>query len=74
MTVEFNYAYLRGFIKEHFGSNHKFAEFLGISDTALYERLANKVPFTQHEIDLVVNHSLPRKLTLDEINLIFFNH
>ena len=74
MTVEFNYAYLRGFIKEHFESNHKFAEFLGISDTALYDRLSNKVPFTQHEIDLFVNQALPRKLTLDEINLIFFNH
>ena len=74
MTVEFNYAYLRGFIKEHFGNNHRFAEFLGISDTALYARLANEVPFTQHEIDRVVNHSLSRKLTLDEINLLFFNH
>lgn len=74
MEITFNYAYLRGFIKEHFTTNHNFAEFLGISDTALYDRLSNKVPFSQYEIDLVATKALDRRLTMTEIDSLFFNH
>lgn len=48
--VEFDYSYLRGFIKEHYGNNAKFADFLGIGTTALYDKLANKSSFSQKEI------------------------
>ncbi len=72
MNERFDYSYLRGFIKEHFGSNSKFAKFLGIGTTALYERLANKVPFTQLEIHKVATESLTRKLTPMEVDLLFF--
>ena len=53
MPVKFNYASLKGFIKEHFGTNRRFAKFLTISETALYDRLANRTPFTQTEMDRV---------------------
>ena len=56
MPVKFNYASLKGFIKEHFGTNRKFAKFLTISETALYDRLANRTPFTQTEMDRVSDH------------------
>ncbi|MBE6079406.1 MAG: DUF739 family protein [Veillonella sp.] len=72
MDEKFDYSYLRGFIKEHYGSNLEFARFLGIGTTALYERLANKVPFTQTEIHKVATESLARKLTPTEVDLIFF--
>lgn len=72
MSEKFDYSYLRGFIKEHFGSNLAFAKFLGIGTTALYERLSNKVPFAQTEIHKVATESLRRKLTPDEVNLLFF--
>lgn len=63
----FDYAYLRGFIKENFGSNKKYADFLGLSLTSLYDRLANKVPFTQREINATM------KLNPHEnVNLLFF--
>ncbi|MDY3973482.1 MAG: DUF739 family protein [Veillonella caviae] len=72
MAEKFDYSYLRGFIKEHYGSNSEFARFLGIGTTALYDRLSNKVPFTQTEIHKVVTESLDRKLTPTEVDLIFF--
>jgi hypothetical protein len=72
MMKKFNYAYLRGFIKENFGSNHKFAVFLGIGDTALYDRLSSRVPFTQLEIDKVALEATSKKLSASEIDLLFF--
>lgn len=72
MQEQFNYSYLRGFIKEHYKSNERFAKFIGIGINALYERLANKVPFTQRDIYRVANYSLDRKLTPDEVELLFF--
>jgi len=74
LAAEFDYSYLRGFIREHFGSNQKFAQFLGIGSTALYDRLANKTPFTQKEIDLVVRKATGKELSPSEINLLFFTH
>lgn len=74
LSAEFDYSYLRGFIREHFGSNTKFAQFLGIGTTALYDRLANKTPFTQKEIDKVVRTATGKELSPNEINMLFFTH
>lgn len=69
--MEFNYAQLRGFIIEHFGNIRNFSKFLGIGTTAVYERLGNKVPFTQREIDKVANQAIDRPLTADEVSALF---
>lgn len=74
LTAEFDYSYLRGFIREHFGSNSEFAQFLGIGTTALYDRLANKTPFTQKEIDKVARTATGKELSPNEINMLFFTH
>ena len=70
MPVKFNYASLKGFIKEHFGTNRKFAKFLTISETALYDRLANRTPFTQTEMDRVSDHFA---LNAEETSRLFLN-
>lgn len=67
--MEYDYAYLRGFIKERFGSNQNFADFIGIGVTALYDRLSGKTAFKQDEIDAVVREY---GLSGDEIMRIFF--
>lgn len=72
--VEFDYTYLRGFIKEHFHSVTNFADFLGIGVTALYDRLRNKVPFSQAEIDKVGKEATGRELSADEVSHLFFTH
>lgn len=72
--VEFDYSYLRGFIQEHFKTIQKFSDFLGIGSTAVYDRLSNRVPFSQAEIDKVGREATGRKLSADEINLLFFTH
>lgn len=50
MRARYDYSKLRGRITEKLGSNRIFAEKLGISDTALYNKLQNRVPFNQDEI------------------------
>lgn len=55
MPVEFDYNALRGFIRANFKTNKRFAKFLGIGETALYDRLSNRVPFTQTEMDRVAD-------------------
>lgn len=72
MKRDYDYAYLRGFIQEHFGSNAKFALFLGIGPTALYDRLANRTPFTQDEIDKVAHEATGSVLDGSEVNRLFF--
>lgn len=67
--VEYDYAYLRGFIKEQFRSNQNFADFIGIGITALYDRLSGKTAFRQDEIDAIVRGY---GLSGDEIKRIFF--
>lgn len=71
--LEFNYAYLRGFIRENFKTLARYADFLGISLTTLHDRLSGRTPFTQADIYKTANFSLDRKLTSDEVNLLFFN-
>lgn len=48
--TQYNYQKLRGLIKEHFGSNEKYAKALGISPTTLQTRLNNSTYFNQEEI------------------------
>ena len=69
--MAFNYDYLRIFIKENYGTINKFAEFLGIGTTQIYERLGNRVPFTQKEIDKVANESKAEPLPPQEIYRLF---
>ena len=47
-------------------------EFLGIGTTQIYERLGNRVPFTQKEIDKVANESKAEPLPPQEIYRLFF--
>nr|DAM27457.1 MAG TPA: Protein of unknown function (DUF739) [Caudoviricetes sp.] len=70
MPTIYNYAYLRGFIREHFKTNQNFANFLGIGGTALYDRLSSKVPFKQTEIDKV---GKKYNLSGEEVCRLFFN-
>lgn len=50
MKRNYDYSKLRGRIIEKLGSLKKYSELLGISDTALSNKLSNKVPFNQDEI------------------------
>lgn len=50
MRREYDYSKLRGRIIEKLGNCKNYATILGISDTALYNKLNNKVPFNQDEI------------------------
>lgn len=49
-STNFNYSYLKGFIKTYFGTLENYASFLGISNTSLYERMKGKTNFRQGEI------------------------
>lgn len=69
MSVKYDYSYLRGFIREHFGSNEHYARFLGIGTTALYSRLACNVPFRQNEIDATAKFG---NLSGNDIMRLFF--
>lgn len=55
MTREYDYSKLRGRITEKLGNNKVFASKLGISETALYNKLFNKVAFKQDEILLAMS-------------------
>ncbi len=56
MPVRFDYAALRGFIRENFETIRKFAKFLDIGETTLHSRLENRTPFTQTEMDKVADY------------------
>lgn len=49
--MSFNYAKLRGRIREVFGTQARFAEAMGFSTTSLSAKLNNQVEFSQSEID-----------------------
>lgn len=55
MVREYDYSKLKGRITEKLGSAKVLAEKLKISDTALYNKLSNKVPFNQDEILLIMD-------------------
>ncbi len=69
--LRFNYAKLRGAIREKMGTLANFAEAIGISNTSLSDKLQNKVAFTQREIELTRQafDSSP-----EEIAQFFFNN
>lgn len=69
MAERYDYRALRGVIKENFGSNDKYAKFLNIGTTALYERLACNIPFRQTEIDATVKYG---HLSGDDVMRLFF--
>lgn len=48
----------------------ELADILGISRTSLSQKIAGKVSFRQNEIAILIG---VLKLTLDEVNLIFFS-
>lgn len=65
----FNYAKLRGRIKEIFDTENVFAKKLGISQTSLSQKLNNKVEFTQKEIEKAIELlHIPK----EEIPMYFF--
>lgn len=55
MKIVFDYSKLLGKIKEIFNSQAAFARALGLSESALSQRLTNKVDFSQEEILSAVN-------------------
>lgn len=66
----FNYAKLRGRIKEIFDTETTFAKNLGISQTSLSQKLNNKVEFTQKEIEKAIELlHIPK----EEIPMYFFS-
>lgn len=48
--MNWNYAKLRGRIKEIFGTQEAFAKAIGISSVSLSQRLNNVLEFTQEEM------------------------
>lgn len=50
MKRNYDYSKLRGRIVEKLGSLKNYAKRLGISETTLFKKLNNKVPFNQDEI------------------------
>lgn len=65
--MKYNYNKLRGKIKEHFGTQEKFANALGISDTSLTKKLNNIVFFNQNEMK-----NAKELLNLENIDEYFF--
>lgn len=49
--TKYNYNKLRGLIKEYFGCNKNFAEYLGMSEASLYSRLNGEIYFKQNEME-----------------------
>ena len=67
--MAFNYAKLRGKIREIFNTQSAFSQAMGMSTTSLSEKLNNKVEFTQNEIEKAVELL---KIPKDEIPVYFF--
>ena len=49
--MEFEYAKVKGKIREKFGTQADFASAMGLSATTISDKLNNKSPWTQKEID-----------------------
>lgn len=67
--VLFDYAKLRGKIREKFNTQASFAEAVGMSETTLSERLNNKSMFTQGEITLICSLF---DIAVEDIPIYFF--
>ena len=55
MIRNYDYSKLRGRVIEKLGSLKNYAKGLGISETTLFKKLNNKVPFNQDEILIAMN-------------------
>lgn len=67
---KFNYSYLRGWIKQTFHSDKKYAYFLGISPQALNKKFNGGAKFSTSQIQKTKEEFL---LTPDEVALFYFN-
>ena len=65
----FDYSKLRGLLRENSMTLADYAGIIGISNTSLYERLANKKAITQAETDVTKRNF---NLSADQVDLIFF--
>lgn len=72
MVRNYDYSKLRGRIVEKLGYIKNYALKLNISETALYNKLSNKVPFTQDEILISMQEDI-LDIKPDEICNYFFN-
>lgn len=50
-TVVYNYSKLKGKVREIFGNNRAYADFLGISEASLYEKYKSDSYFNQNQIE-----------------------
>lgn len=50
-NYNYDYSKLKGMIKEKFGNLSDYAKYIGISATSLNERLNNRLPFKQDEME-----------------------
>lgn len=53
IKVKFNFSKLKGKIIEKYSSQKDFAQALGVSRVTVSNKLNNKVPFGQEEIDTI---------------------
>ena len=67
--MHYNYQRLRGLIREHCGTQQKFANKIGISTMTLSQRLNGKLQFTQKEME---DTMAIFELSNENIPLIFF--
>ncbi len=68
--MNFNYAKLRGRIREIFGTEYKFAQAMKLSPQSLSKKLNGKVEFTQKEIERAIELL---RIPPEEITLYFFH-
>ncbi len=68
-NVKFDYSFLRGKIREKFGTDKNFAHTVGLNPVTLSLKLKNRISFRQQEIILISNIL---KLTPEETKKAFF--
>jgi len=61
---------LKAFIKKNYGSQDKFAEFLGYARETVAYKLNNQLPFTVEDIQRIKDK---HNLTPNQVILFFFN-
>lgn len=71
MKRNYDYSKLRGRVVEKLHSIKRYSEILGISDTALLNKLNNKTAFTQDEILKSIGEDA-LNIPENEISLYFF--
>ena len=71
MIRNYDYSKLRGRIVEKLGNNKNYALKLNLSETSLYNKLNNRVPFTQDEIMISMQEDI-LGINPDEICNYFF--